>query len=219
MRSCLVLVSPCTWNFYCGQHRLQGCVQLREALPMVTHVVPPLAPLPPIPPHFWSRPSLLLHTRPLSLVTQRTHLFSMNTHFFHDPYIDRQTAEQTRFRVPSSVPITLWDVSKHQAQPATPNTDKFWRSRPGSRGQGRASKSFHMNNFGSRHLFSCSFSVTDPRQGLNKIGYKDLDLLKRDNVNSTAALISRNGRLLNKQRDKAMFAWLHTLAKKRRHAS
>ena len=94
---------------------------------MVTHVVPPLAPLPPIPPHFWSRPSLLLHTRPLSLVTQRTHLFSMNTHFFHDPYIDRQTAEQTRFRVPSSVPlpITLWDVSKHQAQPATPNTDKF----------------------------------------------------------------------------------------------
>ena len=71
-----------------------------------------------------------------------------------------------------------------------------------------------MNNFGSRHLFSCVFSVTDPRQGLNKIGYKDLDLLKRDNVNSTAALISRNGRLLNKQRDKAMFAWLHTLAKK-----
>ena len=71
-----------------------------------------------------------------------------------------------------------------------------------------------MNNFGSRHLFSCSLSVTDPRQGLNKIGYKDLDLLKRDNVNSTAALISRNGRLLNKQRDKAMFAWLHTHAKK-----
>ena len=76
-----------------------------------------------------------------------------------------------------------------------------------------------MNNFGSWHLFSCSFSVTDPRQGLNKIGYKDLDLLKRDNVNLTAALISRKGRLLNKQRDKAMFAWLHTLAKKRRHAS
>ena len=75
---------------------------------MVTHVVPPLAPIPPIPPHVWSRPSLLLHTRPLSLVTQRAaHLFSMNTHFSrppHDPYIDRQTAEQTRSRVPSSVP-------------------------------------------------------------------------------------------------------------------
>ena len=47
MRSCLVFVSPCTWNFYCGQHRLQGCVQLREALPMVTHVVPPWRPSPP----------------------------------------------------------------------------------------------------------------------------------------------------------------------------
>ena len=94
---------------------------------MVTHVVPPLAPLPPIPPHVWSRPSLLLHTRPLSLVTQRdAHLFSMNTHFFHDPYIDRQTAEQTRFRVPSSVPITLWDVSKHQLRnPRRPTLISF----------------------------------------------------------------------------------------------
>ena len=46
-----------------------------------------------------------------------------------DPFIDPQTAEQMRIRVPSSVEA---DISKHHAADATLHTDKLRRSGPGS---------------------------------------------------------------------------------------
>ena len=197
-----------------------GWVQLRRPLPMATHVstqAPPSLPmLAHAPLSVTSSLSFSCTRVPYPLVHLRIICLSINVHFlcphFRSVYWPSNGWANEDSRPKQRGVGTFLSITRPMRRSTLISCDAQ------GLGQGRAFKSIHMNNRKTGYVEDFFAHFLFQHQGRPKLKEKKI-LDSSSMFIKRPTLISLDTRVLNKQRDKAMCAWLHALSKKRRHTS